>query len=333
MRSGILILGLVLSCSSVGQSLKQMNKELEMKCEVGKKTTDSLFLTASALNDNISALQNGNRRQIQVLLDLYDLVEERKFEFYSLVNERNDGSIDWSQFYRYEDVSLDQLTAFQLKLKERSDLAMNIFFVSEKRMNSKERNASLMQEVAFYEKLNIELKGKLVKLREELFTYQEDSLKLAAWEKLISKTNDYCLGNGGPTPVKVNETQQGWLCGTIDHDEIPPSSFKIDRVDKEPFETIPFFSEGFEALRTYFAQEFSKAGIKPEDPHSPGKIYVKFVITDNGEIRNPRITKGTDCFECEREVLNIVQNMPRWTPATKGGNPVSFLYILPLKLP
>ncbi|WP_300666789.1 energy transducer TonB [Fluviicola sp.] len=339
MRFGALIVGLIFSFSSFGQSIKQMNRELKMKCDVSKKTTDSLFLAVSMLNDNVSALQNRNRNKIGMLLDLYDVVEERKFEFYSLIHKRNDYLIDWTQFYRSKDVSLDQLTAFQSKLedqalKERSDFGMDFFFVSKKRMNSKEQNAFLKEKAAFYEKSNATLKDKLMEFKEELLAYQEDSLKLTAWEKLISRTNDYCLGNGVSTPVKVKETKEGWLCGTIDYDEITPSVFEISKVGEEPYETIPIFPPGgFEVLKAYFAQEFSKSGIKSEDPHYSGKIYVKFVITDNGEIRDPIITKGVECFKCEKEVLRIVQNMPRWIPATKGGNPVSSVFRLPIKLP
>ena len=63
-----------------------------------------------------------------------------------------------------------------------------------------------------------------------------------------------------------------------------------------------------------------------------GRVYVIFVIEKNGTISNLKILRhvghGTD-----KEAKRVLQNMPRWNPAKKGGKIVRSIYSMPMIIP
>ena len=59
------------------------------------------------------------------------------------------------------------------------------------------------------------------------------------------------------------------------------------------------------------------------------KVFVKFLITENGHVVNPEIIKGKN-EDFNIEALRLVMTMPRWIPAKSDGQPVDSYYILPL---
>ncbi len=332
----LFVLLLMTSGQSFCQSIRQQNKELEIKSTVLKEIVDSLLQVQSGLNDSIYKAHEKNARLIQDLLALYDDTEEKKFRLHVLINETNDSLIDWKMFYRYEDISLDKLKKCRDTLL-RQPLGISAlidplsdFLTERKRMNLKERNAFLTQQLVFLSALSTNLGTTIVQLGNQLMMKQMDHSKLNSWKEIIDKTRNYCLGKSGPIPVKIPESKGGWLCGT-DLENRADVDTLLYEISEPDFYEIPKFPGGMEALKAYFESELKQAVFRSEDPDLK-KIYVKFVVTDNGEIRNPIITKGPDCLQCNNAVLQIVQDMPRWIPATKRGNPVSSEFRLPLRL-
>lgn len=61
-----------------------------------------------------------------------------------------------------------------------------------------------------------------------------------------------------------------------------------------------------------------------------GKVYVQFSVEEDGSITSVRISKGL-CNECDEEVLRLIQNSPRWIPATENNVPVKNWMILPIE--
>ncbi len=61
------------------------------------------------------------------------------------------------------------------------------------------------------------------------------------------------------------------------------------------------------------------------------KAYVKFVVSETGEISDVKIIKGVpDCPECDAEAIRLVKAMPKWIPGKNNGKPVSMYYNLPI---
>ena len=48
-----------------------------------------------------------------------------------------------------------------------------------------------------------------------------------------------------------------------------------------------------------------------------------------GSISNIRVTKSVDPY-LDKEAVRVVKSMPRWTPGTQDGKPVSVEYTLPI---
>lgn len=61
-----------------------------------------------------------------------------------------------------------------------------------------------------------------------------------------------------------------------------------------------------------------------------GQCYTRFEVLPDGTINNIQIIQGiSDCPECDKEIIRLLRNMPRWTPATKAGIPVTAYYTIP----
>lgn len=92
---------------------------------------------------------------------------------------------------------------------------------------------------------------------------------------------------------------------------------------------MPCFAGGVESLWRYvntnsvYTRQAIKEGIE-------GTVFVEFWIERDGSISNPRVIRGLS-HELDSISLSIIQNMPKWIPATQNGNPVIVAYTLPIK--
>ena len=61
-----------------------------------------------------------------------------------------------------------------------------------------------------------------------------------------------------------------------------------------------------------------------------GRVFVNFIIDEEGNVTNPRIIRGADP-ELDAEALRVVQKMPKWKPGLdKDGNPVKVSFNIPI---
>jgi TonB family protein len=60
-----------------------------------------------------------------------------------------------------------------------------------------------------------------------------------------------------------------------------------------------------------------------------GRVVVKFVVNDKGEITNPAIVRSPDT-SLSNAALDIVNKLPKWTPGEQKGKKVSVYYTLPI---
>lgn len=132
----------------------------------------------------------------------------------------------------------------------------------------------------------------------------------------------------------VDEEDKGELSNTWAEDafadESEGSSLSNSWVDEDG-ETIykktevpPEFVGGKEALFEYI-----KENIKYPENVQKGNVYVAFVVTKDGGIRDVRVVKGVN-EGCDKEALRIIKNMPNWDPGMQKGKIVSSVYGLPI---
>ena len=93
-------------------------------------------------------------------------------------------------------------------------------------------------------------------------------------------------------------------------------------------EEMPEFPGGTEALQKYLAQSVRFPVIAQENGIQ-GRVYIQFVINQNGEVTNADILRGVDP-SLDREALRVVEAMPKWKPGKQRNRPVRVSYTVPI---
>lgn len=93
-------------------------------------------------------------------------------------------------------------------------------------------------------------------------------------------------------------------------------------------EEMPEFPGGSEALQKYLAQSVRYPVIAQENGIQ-GRVYIQFVINQNGEVTNADILRGVDP-SLDREALRVVEAMPKWKPGKQRNRPVRVSYTVPI---
>lgn len=93
-------------------------------------------------------------------------------------------------------------------------------------------------------------------------------------------------------------------------------------------EEMPEFPGGEEALRKFIAQHIDYPDIAQENGIQ-GKVYVSFVVSADGSVKNAKIARGVDPV-LDQEALRVVNTMPRWAPGKQRGKAVNVSYTVPI---
>lgn len=93
-------------------------------------------------------------------------------------------------------------------------------------------------------------------------------------------------------------------------------------------ENMPEFPGGEIALNKFINETIQY----PQDAIEnaiEGKVYVSFLINDQGYIENIEVLNGIG-YGCDEEAIRVVKSMPRWTPGMHKDKFVNVNYILPV---
>lgn len=93
-------------------------------------------------------------------------------------------------------------------------------------------------------------------------------------------------------------------------------------------EEMPAFAGGPAAFAQFMRRtlQYPEAALAA---NISGKVYVRFIVAEDGRLLNPEIVKGLG-YGLDQEALRLVRLMPWWTPGKIAGQPVRVRYILPL---
>ncbi|MBA3900026.1 MAG: energy transducer TonB [Bacteroidetes bacterium] len=94
-------------------------------------------------------------------------------------------------------------------------------------------------------------------------------------------------------------------------------------------EEMPQFPGGEEALFKFLGSKMKYPNDAKENGIS-GVVYVKFVISADGVVRDSEIARGVHSL-LDEEALRVVRLMPTWKPGTQRGKPVNVQYMLPIR--
>jgi TonB family protein len=101
------------------------------------------------------------------------------------------------------------------------------------------------------------------------------------------------------------------------------------KADKETFvvlEEMPSFPGGEDALKSWIYNNIKVMGA---DTKSSEPVYVLFVVTSKGKIKDVRVKKSVQP-ELDAEAIKVVRSMPDWKPGTQKGKPVDVILELPI---
>ncbi len=104
-----------------------------------------------------------------------------------------------------------------------------------------------------------------------------------------------------------------------------------ERKDARPvtfIDTPPQFADGMPALYAYLRDNLHyPPGAK--DQGISGKVFISFVITEDGSVSNVNVEKGIG-GGCDEAAIETVKNMPKWKPGMQNGKPVRIKYNIPI---
>lgn len=161
---------------------------------------------------------------------------------------------------------------------------------------------------------------------------------------------------GFPEPTRKNlneeidilETSQTTESGNYDvlnflpnnnYDGIEDLSFPIPKEDSfpkrnpnKPIFTIaeqnPEFRGGQAELYKWLAKNIQYP-LEAKKNKIEGRVFVKFVIEDTGEIGEVKVMQGIG-YGCDEEAVRVLKKMPKWNPAIQNGKPVAIYYNMPI---
>lgn len=94
-------------------------------------------------------------------------------------------------------------------------------------------------------------------------------------------------------------------------------------------EVMPKFPGGEKALLKYIASNL-KYPVQAQENKIQGKVYIRFVVTENGTVTNATIIRSLDKY-CDKEALRVIKSMPKWEPGKQNGVNVPVYYVMPIK--
>ena len=95
-------------------------------------------------------------------------------------------------------------------------------------------------------------------------------------------------------------------------------------------ETMPEFPGGpIEMMK--FVQKNLNYPLSAKEAGLTGTCFLKYVINSDGIVSDIEVLKGVPkCPECDKEAKRVISIMPKWTPGTQSGKPVSVFFNLPI---
>ena len=90
-------------------------------------------------------------------------------------------------------------------------------------------------------------------------------------------------------------------------------------------EQMPQFPGGVDSMKAYLRRNLRY----PRSTKSSGKVFVSFLVTKTGAIRDARVMKGITPA-LDGEALRVVRRMPPWIPGAQNKQPVDVSYTIPV---
>ena len=91
----------------------------------------------------------------------------------------------------------------------------------------------------------------------------------------------------------------------------------------------PTFPGGDAEMAAFIQETFEYPEIS-RDMGEQGTVYVRFVVSKDGSIRDAEVVKGVSPA-IDKEAIRVVKKMPKWNPGEQAGKPVSVWFTIPIR--
>lgn len=94
-------------------------------------------------------------------------------------------------------------------------------------------------------------------------------------------------------------------------------------------EEMPEFVGGYEALKGYLKTNavYTEKAINEK---VSGRVIISFIVEKDGSITDPIVMRGLHP-DLDSIGLELMKNMPKWTPAKQRGKPIKCTYTVPIE--
>lgn len=92
---------------------------------------------------------------------------------------------------------------------------------------------------------------------------------------------------------------------------------------------MPVYPGGDNALRQFIAQNV-KYPDEAKKNKIQGKVYVSFIVDENGEVTDAKIERGVDP-DLDKEALRVIKLQKKWTPGKEKGKTVKVKFTVPIE--
>lgn len=93
-------------------------------------------------------------------------------------------------------------------------------------------------------------------------------------------------------------------------------------------EDMPEFPGGQLELRKYIAEHVEYPEIAREN-EIQGRVYVQFVVNENGKVENAKVVRGVDPA-LDKAALKVINSLPAWKPGKQRGKAVKVSFTVPI---
>jgi len=111
------------------------------------------------------------------------------------------------------------------------------------------------------------------------------------------------------------------IVGEVDENYSADKAFKI-------VEKMPLYPGGKLELRKFLATNIKYPKVARESGIS-GKVYVRFIVTKEGNVENVSVIRGVDPI-LDNEAARVVKLLSDWTPGEQDGKKVNVWYTVPI---
>jgi len=114
------------------------------------------------------------------------------------------------------------------------------------------------------------------------------------------------------------------------HNFIPEikDNTELEPIGFEKVEIKPVFPGGDTALLKFISSN-TKYPVSAKELGIEGKVYVQFVIGEDGKVTKVEIGHGVDRY-LDEEAMRVVSNMPDWIPGKQRNKNVPVTYVIPI---